>query len=197
MLVVAAIFGWNVRGNDAARAAERHIVTGRPEAIGGRLTFAPSARPQLALPGGAVRPIASVLDVRRRMAFGEFVWNEQGVRPGRVWVRVDLDKQILSVFRGADEIGTTVVLYGATSKPTPVGRFPVLAKARDHRSATYGDAPMPFTLWLTSDGVAIHGSPVRNGAATHGCIGVPEPFAARLFEAMKVGDEVVIESSKT
>jgi lipoprotein-anchoring transpeptidase ErfK/SrfK len=51
---------------------------------------------------------------------------------------------------------------------------------------------MPYTLRLSDDGVSIHGSSVRWGAATHGCIGVPLPFAERLFEAAKVGDEVDI-----
>jgi len=47
-------------------------------------------------------------------------------------------------------------------------------------------------LQLTGDGVSIHGSTVRWGAATHGCIGLPLDFARRLFEQAKVGDEVVI-----
>ena len=51
---------------------------------------------------------------------------------------------------------------------------------------------MPYTLRLTGDGVSIHGSNVRCGQATHGCIGVPLAFAERLFDATKVGDEVVI-----
>jgi lipoprotein-anchoring transpeptidase ErfK/SrfK len=33
---------------------------------------------------------------------------------------------------------------------------------------------------------------VRWGAATHGCIGIPVAFAKHVFEATKVGDEVVI-----
>ena len=57
-------------------------------------------------------------------------------------------------------------------------------------------APMPFTLRLTADGVAIHGSDVRERFATHGCIGVPLEFARRLFEQAHVGDEVfVLESA--
>jgi lipoprotein-anchoring transpeptidase ErfK/SrfK len=47
-------------------------------------------------------------------------------------------------------------------------------------------------LRLTKDGVAIHGSTVREGWATHGCIGVPLGFAKLLFAAAKKGDPVVI-----
>jgi lipoprotein-anchoring transpeptidase ErfK/SrfK len=107
-------------------------------------------------------------------------------------VRVDLTSQLISVFRSGDEIGTAVILYGADGVPTPTGKFPVLAKLKDHRSATYDNAPMPYTLRLTADGVSIHGSNVRWGFATHGCIGVPTAFAAKLFNAVKTGDEVLI-----
>jgi hypothetical protein len=137
------------------------------------------------------RPVRSVLNVPARMHYGDYRWDDAGVGQGPTWVRVDLDKQLLSVFRGGDEIGTAVILYGANSVPTPTGKFPVLAKLKDHRSATY-DAPMPYTLRLTADGVSIHASNVRWGYATHGCIGVPEAFAARLFDAVKVGDEVLV-----
>ena len=113
---------------------------------------------------------------------------------GRTWVRVDLKSQLISVFRSGHEIGTAVILYGADSVPTPTGKFPVIAKLKDHRSATY-DAPMPYTLRLTADGVSIHASDVRWGYATHGCIGVPVEFAAKLFEAMRVGDEVFVVDS--
>jgi lipoprotein-anchoring transpeptidase ErfK/SrfK len=129
------------------------------------------------------------------MEYGDFIWNDAGVPPGRLWVRIDLRTQILSVFRGPNEIGTAVILYGADSKETPIGRFPILWKGKNHRSSLY-DAPMPYTLRLTGDGVAIHGSDVRWGAATHGCIGVPKAFAAHLFAAAKVGDPVVILRSK-
>lgn len=189
MLLVAIV----ARGDGVATAAEPRIAPPAYERIDGRVVFAPGARPTLTLPGGETRRVSSLLDVRRSLRFGDFRWDEAGVPAGRVWVRVDLDRQILSVFRGSDEIGTTVILYGADGMPTPLGRFPVKEKRRDHFSNTYGDAPMPFSLWLTDDGVAIHGSSVEAGSATHGCIGVPEAFAAKLFDAIRVGDEVVIE----
>ena len=68
-----------------------------------------------------------------------------------------------------------------------------MAKARVHRSSIY-DADMPFTLRLTGDGISIHGSNVRWGAATHGCIGVPPVFAEKLFAAVAVKDDVVVLS---
>lgn len=137
------------------------------------------------------RPVETLLKVPGRMSYGDFKWDEQGVPAGPIWVRVDVKSQIISVFRGSHEIGTAVILYGADGVPTPTGKFQVLAKLKDHRSATY-DAPMPYTLRLTADGVSIHASNVRWGYATHGCVGVPEAFAAKLFAATRIGDEVTI-----
>ncbi|MFL6733198.1 MAG: L,D-transpeptidase family protein [Sphingomicrobium sp.] len=150
-----------------------------------------------ALAAGLIdRPVRSLLKVSAPMSYGEFQWNDKGVPPGPSWVRVDLASQILSVFRSGHEIGTAVILYGADGLPTPTGKFPILAKLKDHRSATYGNAPMPYTLRLTNDGVAIHGSNVRWGFATHGCVGVPKAFAAKLFEVLSKGDEVMIVGAK-
>jgi hypothetical protein len=157
-------------------------------ADGSRLRFAP--RP-LAMPNGGSRPVRSLLETKGAMRYGDYRWDEDGVPPGPVWVRVDLAGQMISVFRGADEIGTAVILYGTDGKPTPTGNFPILARAVRHQSTLY-DAEMPYMLRLTGDGVAIHASAVRFGAATHGCIGVPEAFAAKLFAVVKRGDPVSI-----
>jgi hypothetical protein len=140
---------------------------------------------------GAPRPVASLLAVPGRMRYGEFVWNDAGVAAGPLWVRIDREAQLISVFRGGDEIGTAVILYGAPEKPTPAGRYPILAKDRDHHSSLY-DAAMPYTLRLTGDGVSIHASSVREGRATHGCIGLPEAFARKLFDQARIGDPVLI-----
>lgn len=143
---------------------------------------------------GFPKMLKSLLRVPAPMNYGDFVWNDRGVASGDVQVRVDLRTQLMSVFRDGHEIGTAVVLYGADEKETPLGSFPILWKGKNHRSSLY-DAPMPYTLRLTGDGVAIHGSDVRWGAATHGCVGIPREFAAHLFEVAGVGDTVTIVRS--
>lgn len=112
-----------------------------------------------------------------------------------MWARVDLAAQTISVFRGADEIGTAVVVFGTDDYPTPTGWFRVLEKHRDYHSRTY-DAPMPWMLRLTSDGVALHESDVYQGHASHGCVGLPGDFARRVFGAMPVGAWVLIVPGK-
>jgi lipoprotein-anchoring transpeptidase ErfK/SrfK len=163
----------------------------RPTGDGARVFFFGLTPPTIRA-AGTSHPVRSLLNVTRPMRYGDSIWNEAGVAAGPIWVRIDLHRQILSVFRGGNEIGTAVILYGADAKPTPRGRFPILAMLKDHRSSLY-DAVMPYTLRLTGDGVAIHGSNVRARAATHGCIGVPTDFARHLFGAVHVGDIVTID----
>ena len=164
-------------------AAEQHFMPGR-------IAIAAAEAKSL-----AARPIKTVLDVRGPMSYGDYRWDDKGVPAGPAWIRVDLERQLISVFRSGHEIGTAVILYGADGLPTPTGKFPILAKLKDHRSSTY-DAPMPYTLRLTADGVSIHGSDVRWGFATHGCVGVPTAFAGKLFDAIRRGDEVLIVDAK-
>lgn len=156
-----------------------------------RIRYPANGYPHLSLPDGRQQVVRSMFDITRPMHFGDFVWDENHIPAGPVWVRIDLSRQILSVFRDGHEIGATVILYGAGGKPTPTGSFTILEKNPDYYSRSY-DAPMPYMLRLTRDGVAIHGSNVRPGWATHGCIGVPLDFARLLFAVARKGDPVVI-----
>lgn len=139
--------------------------------------------------------VHSLLNIDHPLRHGEWRWNDRGVPPGRSTIRVDLERQLISVVRNGHEIGSAVILYGADTHDTPLGRFSILSRAADYRSRKY-DAPMPYALRLTEDGVALHGSNVRFGVATHGCIGLPIAFARRLFEQANVGDKVLIVRAK-
>ena len=131
----------------------------------------------------------SILATGGKLSHGSWRWDEAGVPRGPVSIRVDLGRQLVSVFRGPHEIGTAVVVYGIEGKETPRGKLPILGKTRDYHSITY-DAPMPYSLWLRDDGVALHGSSVAMGKATNGCIGVPVEFAGKLFEVAEKGDVI-------
>ncbi|WP_308517886.1 L,D-transpeptidase family protein [Sphingomonas flavescens] len=179
----------SVARQPAHPAAARAVDAATPSA--NRIEVSPAAMRQALAAGQIDRPVKSVLQVPARMQYGDFKWDDAGVPAGPLWIRVDTRAQLISVFRAGHEIGTAVILYGADGLETPAGKFPILAKLKDHHSATY-DAPMPYTLRLTKDGVAIHASDVRWGLATHGCVGVPEGFAKQLFAAASVGDEVFV-----
>ncbi len=135
--------------------------------------------------------IRRVLPITGPIRYGEWHWDDAGVPDGPIGITGDLDARVLSGFKGGSEIGATAVLLGTQEKPTPLGVFPITQKDRHHVSNLY-DAPMPYMQRLTNDGVSIHATNVQNGYASHGCIGTPEPFAARLFALTKLGDRVFI-----
>lgn len=159
----------------------------------------PAANPASA-PGPKNEPfvIKRVLPITEPIKYGQWFWDEKGVPDGPLVITVDLDARVISAFRDGYEIGATAALLGTKEHPTPVGTFPILTKERHNISEKYNDAPMPWTLRLTWDGVAIHGGgQVQNGYASHGCIGVPDEFASRLFAVAKKGDKVIITRGKT
>ncbi len=158
---------------------------------------APGAQPPVAASKPAARSqgfvVRSILPVEGAFRYGDWYWDESAAPAGgQLVITVDLAARVISAFRDGHEIGTAVVLVGTQEHPTPLGTFPILTKERNNVSEKYNNAPMPWTLRLTWDGIAIHGSPVMNGYASHGCIGVPDEFAAKLFAAAKRGDKVII-----
>lgn len=152
---------------------------------------ATAAPPVLSLDPNSPFVIKRVLPIEGPIKYGEWHWDEEGIPPGPLVMTVDLEARVISVFRGGYEIGAAAVLLGTQDHPTPLGRFPILEKKRHNVSSIYG-APMPYTMRLTWDGIAIHSSQVENGYASHGCIGTPDDFAAKLFAIAKRGDVVII-----
>ncbi len=138
--------------------------------------------------------LKGVLKPDQPLRHGDFLWDADGVATGPTDIVVDLKAQILYVYRGGVEIGRSAILYGSPDKITPTGTFPIMQKKARHISNLYG-APMPYMLRLTNDGIAIHGSNVEYGYATHGCVGVPTEFAALLFAEANPGDRVLITNA--
>ena len=193
--VVAALVlaGVAVGGRATAEAETPDVVAAAPE---------PAVEPvevHGALAAKAVADAKRLYTVRRILPidgpikYGEWHWDDEGVPDGPLLVTVDLEARVISIFRGGYEIGAAAVMLGTDEHPTPTGVFPILWKQRHNVSEKYGNAPMPWSMFLTTDGVAIHGgSTVENGYASHGCIGVPDDIAKRLFAIAKKGDKIVI-----
>ena len=124
---------------------------------------------------------------------GQYRWHpELAPADGPVAIVVSLPLQRAWVFRGGVAIGVSTVSSGQPGYDTPIGAFRILEKDVDHHSSLYDNAPMPFMLRLTWDGVALHGGKVVAEPASHGCVRLPHGFARHLFEATPVGSRVVI-----
>jgi lipoprotein-anchoring transpeptidase ErfK/SrfK len=191
-------------GQDAASMLlgghDAGVTRSAPKVPAAMPTPAPTAPPA---PGAAPAPadtafvVKSILPIKDPIAFGKFYWQPDRATNGPLVITVDLTARVMSVFRDGHEIGTSAILKGYSEKPTPLGVFPILMKDADHHSSLYDDAPMPYTMRLTGDGVSIHGSKVEKGYATNGCVGIPTPFAKLVFEQAKVGDKVIITDGKS
>lgn len=172
---------------------------GTPPVASPQPAFAPHAALLAKAEADAQRPftVRRVLPINGPIKYGEWYWDEEGVPDGPLLITVDLQARVISVFRDGYEIGAAAVMLGTDEHPTPTGTFPILWKQRHNVSEKYGNAPMPWSMFLTKDGVAIHGgSEVENGYASHGCIGVPDQLASRLFAVASEGDRVVITDGK-
>ena len=157
----------------------------------------PGAAPAAAPAKDARFVIKRILQIDGPLRYGDWHWDETGVpADGPLVITVDVEARVLSVFRGGYEIAATAVLLGTSEKPTPTGLFPITEKDADHKSNIYDGAPMPYMMRLTNDGVTIHGTKVQNGYASHGCVGVPTPFAKKLFGLVAVGTPVYITRGK-
>ncbi len=201
-LVAVVLLGSAVIAGNAleARNSEPAIMIEAPaEAIPQAALAEPADAPAPA-PAPTPEPfvIKRVLPIDGPIRYGEWHWNEQGApAEGPLVITVDLEARVMSVFRDGYEIGATAVLLGTDKHPTPTGVFPILTKERHNISEKYNNAPMPWTLRLTWDGIAIHGgSTVERGYASHGCIGTPDPFVSKLFAIAQKGDRVIITNGK-
>ena len=169
-----------VAGFEVAEEPARAPAAAEAPAAGAAVVAASAPAPAPVDPNFTVRRI---LDIPGPLKMGEHHWDESGApADGPVVITVDLEAQVLSIFRSGYEIGAAAILYGRDDKPTPLGAFPITQKKAKHVSNLYG-SPMPYMMRMTNDGISIHGSDsVAPGFATHGCVAVPTAFAKKLFE---------------
>jgi lipoprotein-anchoring transpeptidase ErfK/SrfK len=76
------------------------------------------------------------------------------------------------------------VSTGVQGYTTPSGTYTPFRMERDHFSKEWDDAPMPYSIFFTPEGHAIHGSPYtkRLGTrASHGCVRLAPANAAKLY----------------
>lgn len=157
--------------------------------------LAPAASPAASAARDEAFVVKRILPINGPIKYGEWHWDDKDVPDGPIVMTVDLDARVLSVFKGGYEIGASAVLLGSDDKPTPLGVFPITQKKRHHVSNLY-DADMPYMQRLTDDGITLHATKVAWGYVSHGCVGMPEAFAKKVFETTSLGDKVYITRGK-
>jgi hypothetical protein len=150
------------------------------------LALSPLATAQAATELTAASAVSSV-------APGRFLWRADAASAtGPLRVLVSLPLQIAFVFKGSALVGVSSVSTGAAGHDTPTGTFTILQKDKDHKSSLYDEAPMPYMLRLTWDGVALHAGKVTGEPASHGCVRLPAAFARKLFDMADLGATVSV-----
>ncbi|MCJ7420856.1 L,D-transpeptidase family protein [Sphingomicrobium astaxanthinifaciens] len=127
------------------------------------------------------------------LAPNEFVWADTLPDTGEARVIVDLKEQMTYAYKGEVLVGAASVSTGKAGKETQLGFWPILTKHRHYRSRKYDNAPMPYFQRMDRFGIGLHGGHNPGYPASHGCIRLPEGFAAKLFALTAIGDEVVVE----
>lgn len=125
---------------------------------------------------------------------GQYLWDASPGIEGEPRVIISLDEQMAYLYKGNELVAVSTVSSGKPGKDTPTGIFPILQKKPMHRSRTYNNAPMPFMQRLDDYGIALHAGFNPGRPASHGCVRLPDSFAAKLFKETKVGTEVLIGS---
>lgn len=123
---------------------------------------------------------------------GAYEWHPEASTAGPVVVVVSLPEQMVHVYRGETRIGRATISSGKPGHDTPPGVYEILEKDRDHRSNKYNDAPMPYMQRLTWDGIALHSGRNPGYPASHGCVRLPDGFAAQLFQVTERGGRVIV-----
>ena len=123
---------------------------------------------------------------------GDYLWHPEVSPAGPVVVLVSLPDQVMYVYRNGVRIGRSTVSTGTAGHRTPTGVFTVLQKKVDHESSIYKGAKMPNMQRLTWTGIAMHAGQLPGYPASHGCVRLPEDFAAKLYTVTNLGTTVII-----
>ncbi|MDQ4009303.1 MAG: L,D-transpeptidase [Actinomycetota bacterium] len=106
---------------------------------------------------------------------------------------IDLSSQQAWLMNGGQvTYGPTPITSGKPGYRTPAGTFKVLWKDRDHRSRAFDNAPMPYSVFFTSSGIAFHQGSLR--VPSHGCIHLGRGAAVTFFNKLSPGQVVQVVS---
>jgi len=125
---------------------------------------------------------------------GQYLWRSKVDAAGPARVVISISDQLAYLYKGDALVAVATISTGEPGRDTPTGVFQVLLKKKMHHSIKYDNAPMPNMQMITDYGVALHAGFNPGHPASHGCIRLPAPFAAKLYGVTDVGTPVLIAS---
>jgi len=128
--------------------------------------------------------------MRLRLAAALAAFALTAVAPARADLLIQIDKsaQQMTVTADGEQLYTWPVSTGRAGYDTPDGAYSPFRMDRDHYSREWDDAPMPYSMFFTQLGHAIHGTyEVRHlgQPVSHGCVRLSVKNAAILWRLVK------------
>jgi lipoprotein-anchoring transpeptidase ErfK/SrfK len=103
-------------------------------------------------------------------------------------IEIDKSTQQVTVTLNDERLYTWRVSTGAEEYDTPSGTFTPFRMEIDHHSDEWDNAPMPYSIFFTDTGAAVHGTYERRSlgrAVSHGCVRLSVKNAATLWKLVK------------
>jgi hypothetical protein len=100
-----------------------------------------------------------------------------------ILINIDKSTQRMTVSENGRTLYNWPVSTGKTGHATPSGKFQAFRMERDHFSKEWDDAPMPYSIFFTKVGHAIHGTYSKNIGlpVSHGCVRLSVAHAEKLY----------------
>jgi hypothetical protein len=102
-------------------------------------------------------------------------------------ITVDKSAQQMTVTVDGDPRYIWPVSTGREGYDTPAGQYTPFRMEKDHFSREWDDAPMPYSIFFTKQGHAIHGTnhKIDGSPESHGCVRLSVTHAAILWGLVK------------
>ena len=103
-------------------------------------------------------------------------------------VEIDKSTQRMTVTVDGRQLYRWPVATGAIDYDTPNGSFKPFRMEIDHKSDEWDNAPMPYSIFFTDTGNAVHGTYEQRSlghAVSHGCVRLSLKNAATLWALVK------------
>ncbi|MCX7898536.1 MAG: L,D-transpeptidase [Methylocystis sp.] len=107
-----------------------------------------------------------------------------GPAAAKIRIQIDLDAQRLEATQPNGQTVSWKISSGRRGYETPTGHYEVYRMEADHHSDEYEQAPMPYSMFFSPRGLAIHGT-YEGGlgrARSHGCVRLSVANARQLYQ---------------
>ncbi|MDQ1282137.1 MAG: hypothetical protein QG630_488 [Patescibacteria group bacterium] len=138
-------------------------------------------------------------------SYTEKLINDKNVTTSVKKILVNLKDQKLYAYNGENKVMEFLISSGLDDLPTPIGTFKIFQKTPSRymqgplpgiSDQEYDLPGVPWTMYFTNSGAAIHGAYWHNSFGeqwSHGCINLDPSDAERLYSWAEVGTQVIVE----